>query len=43
MNKTDEANQTAAVLDGHQIWSAMRRLSFDGVFLGIFLLLATNF
>ncbi|CAK5086707.1 unnamed protein product [Meloidogyne enterolobii] len=32
MNKTDEANQTAAVLDGHQIWSAMRRLSFDGVF-----------
>ncbi|CAK5041097.1 unnamed protein product [Meloidogyne enterolobii] len=30
MNKTDEANQTAAVLDGHQIWSAMRRLSFDG-------------
>uniref|UniRef100_A0A915LYP7 guanylate cyclase n=3 Tax=Meloidogyne TaxID=189290 RepID=A0A915LYP7_MELJA len=31
MNKTDEANQTAAVLDGHQIWSAMRRLSFDGI------------
>uniref|UniRef100_A0A914M209 guanylate cyclase n=1 Tax=Meloidogyne incognita TaxID=6306 RepID=A0A914M209_MELIC len=31
INKTDEANQTAAVLDGHQIWSAMRRLSFDGI------------
>jgi hypothetical protein len=32
MNKTDEANQTTVVLDGHQIWNAMRRLSFDGKF-----------
>jgi guanylate cyclase len=34
MNKTMEmdasANLTEAVLDGHQIWSAMRRLSYEG-------------
>ncbi|KAL3120642.1 hypothetical protein niasHT_007934 [Heterodera trifolii] len=33
LNKTMEmdGNGTEAVLDGHQIWNAMRRLSFEGI------------
>jgi hypothetical protein len=33
MNRTtDERENRSAVLDGHQIWTAMRRLSFEGFF-----------